>query len=54
MIDGGALMRDIPFIAYEAEMTRMERVNRRLWIESIVLLMLLICSNALWVLKAVM
>lgn len=42
-------MEQIPYIAHEADMTRMERMNRRLWILAIVLIVALIGTNAGWI-----
>lgn len=42
-------MEQIPYIAHEADMTRMERTNRRLWILAIVLIVALIGTNAGWI-----
>ena len=39
---------NIPFIAYEASMSRFERINRRLWIAVILLIVLLVGSNISW------
>lgn len=39
---------NIPFIAYEAAMSRFERINKRLWIAVILLIVLLVCSNISW------
>lgn len=39
---------NIPFIAYESAMSRFERINRRLWIALIVLIVLLVGSNISW------
>jgi len=40
----------IPFIAHEAQMARMERTNKRLWIVVIILIAALLATNAGWVL----
>ena len=42
-------MEQIPFVAHEADMTRMERVVRRLWILCIILALALVGTNAAWV-----
>lgn len=42
-------MEQIPFVAHEADMTRMERVIRRLWILCIILALALVGTNAAWV-----
>ena len=39
---------NIPFIVYEGAMSRFERINRRLWIALIVLIVLLVGSNISW------
>jgi hypothetical protein len=39
---------NIPFIAYEASMSRFERINRRLWILCFALIILLVGSNIAW------
>ena len=41
-------MDQIPFVVHEADMTRMERTNRRVWILCIILVVSLIASNAGW------
>jgi hypothetical protein len=40
--------KDIPYIAYEAAMSRFERMNKRLWIVVILLIVLLVGSNIAW------
>ena len=47
-------MREIPYIAYESDMARLERFNRRLWVISLSLLAILIATNTIWIVKAVM
>lgn len=39
----------VPFAVHESAMARMERTIRRLWILLIVLVVLLVGSNALWI-----
>lgn len=39
---------NIPFVAHEADMTRMERINRRVWILCIILVVALLGTNAGW------
>lgn len=39
----------IPFFLHENEMTRMERVNKRLWIALLVIFIALIGTNAGWI-----
>lgn len=38
----------IPYIAHEGAIARMERTNRRLWILSIILVLLLAITNGAW------
>lgn len=42
--------KQIPFIAHEQMMVRMERTNHRLWILCIFLVICLIASNLAWIL----
>ena len=42
-------MEQIPYIVHEADMTRMERTNRRLWVLAIILIVALIGTNAGWI-----
>lgn len=39
----------VPYIVHESAMARMERTIRRLWILLILLVVLLVGSNALWI-----
>ena len=39
---------NIPYFAHEGEMTRMERINKRLWILCIILIALLAITNIAW------
>lgn len=39
---------NIPYFAHEGMMARMERTIRRLWILALVLVVLLVASNAAW------
>lgn len=39
----------IPYIAHESAMARMERTVKRLWITIILLIAMLVGSNALWI-----
>lgn len=39
----------IPFVVHESDMIRMERINRRVWILCIILIISLIASNAGWI-----
>lgn len=41
-------MEDISFFAHEAEMARMERVNKRLWVLLIIMLVAFIVTNVIW------
>ena len=38
----------VPFIVHEADMARMERNNKRLWIALILVIVLLVGSNIAW------
>ena len=40
--------KDVPYIVHEGDMARMERINKRLWIVVIMLILLLIASNTVW------
>ena len=39
----------IPYIVYEAEMSRNERHVKRLWVALIITIILIFASNAIWV-----
>ena len=39
---------NIPYIAYEAAQSRLERIIKRLWITTIILIVLLVGSNVAW------
>lgn len=39
----------IPYFAHEGEMARAERTNKRLWILCIILIILLVATNAIWI-----
>ena len=41
-------MKDVPYIAYESQMARMERVIKRMFILIVILLVLLFGTNACW------
>lgn len=41
--------KTIPFYAHEGIVARMERMNRRLWILCIVLIVLLAATNGAWI-----
>lgn len=45
-MDGEKAM--IPYFCHEGEMARAERINKRLWILCIILIVLLAVSNGLW------
>lgn len=40
--------KDVPFIVFEASMSRMERTIKRLWITIMLLIFLLVGSNLAW------
>lgn len=39
----------IDYVAHEADMARMERINRRLWIALLIVILLFTASNAFWI-----
>ena len=39
----------IDYVAHEADMARMERIIRRLWIALLVVIVLFVVSNAFWI-----
>lgn len=39
----------ISYIAHEGEMARMERVNNRLWVVIIILIVALLATNGAWI-----
>ena len=41
--------KDVPYIAHESAVARLERVIKRLWVLVLVLIVLLAASNAAWV-----
>lgn len=41
-------MQEVPFVVYEATMSRFERTIRRLWILCIILVFLLVATNLAW------
>ena len=41
--------KDVPYIAHESAVARLERVIKRLWVLAIVLIVLLAASNAAWI-----
>ena len=38
----------VPFIVHESAMSRMERINKRLWVTIVLLVLLLTATNAAW------
>jgi hypothetical protein len=40
---------DIPYLAFESSQARMERINKKLWIVILVLIVALVGSNAAWI-----
>ena len=44
-----AKIKDVPYLVHEGAMVRLERMNRRLWISTIILVALLFISNGLWI-----
>lgn len=40
---------NVPYVAYEGAMARMERINRRVWILCIILIVALLGTNAGWI-----
>lgn len=41
--------KDVPYIAHESAVARLERVIKRLWVLVLVLIILLCASNAAWI-----
>jgi hypothetical protein len=41
--------QNVPYLMHEADMARMERVNKRLWILLIILASFLVGTNAAWI-----
>ena len=41
--------KDVPYIAHESAVARLERVIKRLWVLALVLILLLAASNAAWI-----
>ena len=39
---------DVPLIAHESEVARLERIIKRLWIMALVLIILLVATNGAW------
>lgn len=42
-------MNDVPYVAHEAMLARLERTIKRLWVLCIILIALLFCTNAGWI-----
>jgi len=42
-------VKDIPYIAFESSQARMERVNKKLWIVILVLIVALVGTNVGWI-----
>ena len=42
--------KDVPYIAHESAVARLERVIKRLWVLVLVLIVLIAASNAAWIL----
>ena len=40
--------KNVPFFLHEAECTRLERIVKRLWILAVILIALLVLTNAAW------
>ena len=41
--------KDVPYIAHEGAVARLERVIKRLWVLAIALIIILCASNAAWI-----
>ena len=41
--------KDVPYIAHESAVARLERVIKRLWVLTLVLIVVLAASNAAWI-----
>ena len=44
-----ATPENIPYIAHESEMARAERTIKRLWITTLILIFMLVGTNAAWI-----
>ena len=42
-------METVPYIVFEAEMARMERIVKRLWALLLIAVLLLVASNVAWI-----
>ena len=38
----------VPYIVHESSMARMERQTKRLWVAVLLLIVLIVCTNAAW------
>ena len=38
----------VPYIVHESSMARMERQTKRLWVAVLLLIVLMVCTNAAW------
>lgn len=47
--DGCNEKTSIPYVVHEATVTRLERINERLWVVILILIFALIASNLAWV-----
>ncbi len=47
--DGCNEKMSIPYVVHEATATRLERINARLWIVTLILIFALIASNLAWI-----
>ena len=43
------LPKNVPFFLHEAECTRLEKIIKRLWILAVILIALLVLTNAVWI-----
>lgn len=39
---------NVPYIVHESSMARMERQTKRLWVAVLLLIVLMVCTNAAW------
>lgn len=44
-------MKDVPYIVFDFELTRMERTAKRLWLGIVISLLVTIGTNMLWLLR---
>ena len=40
---------NVPYLVHESEMARAERTIKRLWITTLILIFMLVCTNAAWI-----